>query len=344
MSFNEKLKNAKKRKNDEFYTRIIDIEKEISAYVKFNPNVFAGKTILLPCDDPEWSNFVKYFIENFNDFKLGKLICTSYSGNSPAEQNTRKGKVFILSSKTEADMVKQSNIIKWEYLNSDGDFRNDEITKFRDESDIIITNPPFSLFRDFLSWITEADKKFIIIGNKNCVTYKEVFPLVKNNLMWSGFTKWSGGMWFETKNNDDVDKVIDGINMKNISSIWLTNIEHGSRYNTISLSSMNEILYSSKTKKINSKDSYNQYDNYNAIEISFTKFIPSDYNGIMGVPISFLDKYCPRQFEIIGATESEGKGFSNGLWDETSKIAQPLIQGKKLYKRIFIKHKREIAV
>lgn len=338
MSLNEKLETAKKKKNDEFYTRFTDIEKEISAYITYNPNVFTGKTILLPCDDPDWSNFVKYFIKNFNAFGLKKLICTSYSGKI-----NKKGKILVVSSIKDIEAINNKKL-KWDYLNGNGDFRSDEIKKFRDEADVVITNPPFSLFRSFLPWITEANKDFIIIGNKNCVTYKEVFPLIKNNLIWSGFTRWSGGMWFETQDTNDVDKVINGINMKNISSIWLTNIEHRLRYDPIPLVSMNENIHYAETKKTNHKNSYVQYDNYSAIEISYTKLIPSDYNGIMGVPISFLDKYCPKQFEIVGATESEGKGFSNGIWGEDSKVSQPLIQGKKIYKRIFIKHREQVAV
>jgi hypothetical protein len=163
--------------------------------------------------------------------------------------------------------------------------------------------------------------------------------LFKNNKVWSGRTEWSGGMWFETKYKDDVDKVVDGIDMKNVASIWITNMEHGRRHQPLPLMTMADNLKFSKHKEIRGKESYEKYDNYNAIEVPYTDAIPRDYDGVMGVPISFLDKYCPEQFEIVGATESEGKGFSNGLWDDKSAISQPLVNGKKQYKRLFIKRK-----
>jgi hypothetical protein len=224
-------------------------------------------------------------------------------------------------------------------LEGDGDFRSAEVTALRNEADVIVTNPPFSMFHEFLAWIIETEKQFLMICNKNCVTYKDVFPLFKNNKVWSGRTEWSGGMWFETKYKDDVDKVVDGIDMKNVASIWITNMEHGRRHQPLPLMTMADNLKFSKHKEIRGKESYEKYDNYNAIEVPYTDAIPRDYDGVMGVPISFLDKYCPEQFEIVGATESEGKGFSNGLWDDKSAISQPLVNGKKQYKRLFIKRK-----
>jgi hypothetical protein len=357
---NSNLASARKAKNDEFYTQYPDIEKEVTAYIEYNPNVFKGKTILLPCDDPEWSNFTKFFAQNFKRFGLKKLISTSFAAESKnfkteyqptlfekedpkfdKNKTTKNGKIFTLTRDKTGDGKVDVEDLEWSYLKGDGDFNSDEIKKLRDEADIIITNPPFSLFRDFLAWVVESKKQFVMIGNKNAVTYKEVFPLVKNNKLWSGRTEWSGGLWFETKNPDDVDKVINGINMKNVSSVWITNIDHGRRHEHIPLMTMEDNLKYSKHKEIKGKDSYDKYDNYDAIEIPFTDAIPSDYDGVMGVPISFLDKYSPEQFEIVGATESEGKGFSNGLWDETSKVAQPLINGERVYKRIFIKHKKK---
>jgi len=355
---NSNLTNAKNAKNDEFYTQYHDIEKEINAYLDFNPDVFRGKTLLLPCDDPEWSNFTKFFAQNFERFGLKKLISTSYAAesknykipyqptlfevNDPQydEVKTSKyGKIFTLTHDKSGDGKVDVNDLEWHYLEGDGDFKSNEIRKLRNEADIIITNPPFSLFRDFLAWIVEGDKQFVIIGNMNAITYKEVFPLIKENKLWSGRTEWSGGMWFETKNQDDVDKVIAGLSMKNVSSMWLTNIDHGRRHQPLPLMPMADNLKYSKHKEIKGKESYDRYDNYDAIEVPFTDAIPGDYNGVMGVPISFLDKYSPEQFEIVGATESEGKGFSNGLWDETSKISQPLVRNERVYKRIFIKHK-----
>lgn len=355
---NVKLSDAKKAKNDEFYTQYNDIQAEVNAYIEYNPNVFRDKTILLPCDDPEWSNFTKFFAQNFDRFGLKKLISTSYAlesknykfapqlslfeTNSPQfdlKKNDTHGKIFTLTH----DKDKTGNIdlddLEWNYLQGDGDFRSKEIKKLRNEADIIITNPPFSLYRKFIEWIFETDKNFLILGNKNSVTYKDIFQKIKSNKMWSGKTSWSGGLWFETKNPDDVDKVINGINMKNVASVWFTNLDHGRRHQPLSLMSMEDNLKFSKHKEIRGKEFYDRYDNYNAIEVPFTDAIPSDYDGVMGVPISFLEKYSPEQFEIVGATESEGKGFSEGLWDETSCVAQALVDGKRVYKRLFIKNK-----
>ena len=351
------LTDAKKAKNDEFYTQYEDIQREVNAYLEYNPDVFRGKTVLLPCDDPEWSNFTKFFAQNFENFGLKKLISTSYAFESKnfkgdfqisifeevspefdPDKTRTKGKIFTLTRDSNRSGRIDIDDLEWHYLDGDGDFRSDEVRALRDEADIIITNPPFSLFREFLAWIMEADKKFLIIGNKNCVTYKEVFPLIQQNKIWSGKTSWGGGLWFETRNKDDVDKVIDGINMKNVSAVWFTNLDHGKRHQPLSLMTMADNLKFSKHKEIK-ENGYPQYDNYDAIEVPYSDAIPCDYEGAMGVPISFLDKYCPEQFEIIGCTESEGKGFSNGLWNAESKIAQPLINGNKVYKRLFVRRK-----
>ena len=319
---NRNLSKAKNAKNDEFYTQYHDIEKEISAYIEYNPDVFKGKTILLPCDDPEWSNFTKYFAQNFERLGLKKLISTSYAPESKLyntsyqvslfeesapqydkKKTTKHGKIFTLTHDKSGDGKIDVDDLDWNYLEGDGDFNSNEVKKLRDEADIIITNPPFSLFRDFLAWVMEAEKLFVFVGNKNCVTYKEVFPLIKENKLWSGRTEWSGGMWFETKNLDDVDKVINGISMKNVSSMWITNIDHGRRHQPIPLMSMAENL--KFNKKMEGKKAYDKYDNYDAIEVPFTNAIPSDYDGVMGVPISFLDKYSPEQFEILGMCENK---------------------------------------
>ncbi|SMN10979.1 Modification methylase EcoRI [uncultured Candidatus Thioglobus sp.] len=204
--------------------------------------------------------------------------------------------------------------------------------------DIIITNPPFSLFREFLAWLMKYDKQFLMIGNMNAVTYKEVFPFIKNNRLWLGNGFNSGNAYFQTPVAKEyaggVYNPETGL-VKFRNCIWFTNIEHGRRHELLTLMTMADNL------KFNNKiDSYPKYDNYDAIEVSYTKAIPSDYKGVMGVPISFMDKYCPEQFEILGATESEGKGFSNGLWSEKSKVSQPLVNQKRVYKRIFIKNKQ----
>ena len=319
---NKNLHSAKTAKNDEFYTQYHDIEKEISAYLEYNPNVFRGKTVLLPCDDPEWSNFTKFFAQNFERFGLKKLISTSYAPDSknyksdyqpslfekkdPQYDNKKtlkNGKIFTLKGDKTGDGKIDVNDLEWSYLKGDGDFRSEEIKKLRNESDIIITNPPFSLFREFLAWLFDTEKKFVMIGNKNIVTYKEVFPLIKDNKMWSGRTGWGGGLWFETKNPDDVDRVIDGVNMKNVSSAWFTNIDHGRRHQLIPLMTISDNLKYSKHKEIKGKKNYDRYDNYDAIDVPFTDAIPSDYDGVMAVPITFLDKYSPEQFEILGITQ-----------------------------------------
>lgn len=242
------------------------------------------------------------------------------------------------------------NDLQWQYLDGDGDFRSDEVKKLRDEADIIITNPPFSLFREFLAWIMEANKQFSIIGNINAITYKETFPYLKNNAIWLGPSIVSGDREFMIPNyivdphkfTGEVRKDINGNDVyyqRVVGVRWFTNLEHGRRYQSLPLMTMEQNLKFSKHKEIRGKDHYERYDNYDAIEVPYVDAIPSDYDGVMGVPISFLDKYCPEQFHIIGATESEGRGFSHGLWDESSNISQPMVNEKKVYKRIFIRRK-----
>lgn len=357
---NHNLTKAKNAKNDEFYTQYHDIEKEINAYLDYNPNLFQNKTVLLPCDDPEWSNFTKFFAQNFERFQLKKLISTSYAHQSKNYQSTyaptlfelndpqydaskteRNGKIFTLCKDTSGDGKIDVDDLQWQYLQGDGDFRSPEIVALRNQADIIITNPPFSLFREFLQWIVAANKKFVMIGNMNAITYKEVFPLIKDNKIWLGNGFHAGNAYFSsplTKNySNGVFDPNSGL-VKFRNCCWFTNIEHGRRHQALRLMTLEENIKFSKHKEIRGIG-YQSYDNYEAIEVPFTTAIPSDYPGVMGVPISFLDKYCPEQFEIVGATESEGKGFSNGIWDLHSKISQPLVNSLRVYKRIFIKHK-----
>ena len=201
---NANLTKAKTAKNDEFYTQYADIQKEINAYLDYNPDVFRDKTILLPCDDPEWSNFTKFFAQNFENFGLKKLISTSYAVESKkikswqptlfetaspyydADKSRTNGKIFVLERDVTGDNRIDINDLEWQYLKGDGDFRSKEVTKLRDEADIIITNPPFSLFREFVAWLMDSEKQFIIIGNQNAITYKEIFPLIKENKIWLG--------------------------------------------------------------------------------------------------------------------------------------------------------------
>jgi hypothetical protein len=326
---NENLGAAKKAKNDEFYTQYADIEKEMNAYLEYNPDVFRDKTILLPCDDPEWSNFTKYFAQNFETFGLKKLISTSYAPNSkprdipyqPAlfelederfdEVKTQaNGKIFSLTLDTSGDNRIDVDDLEWSYLDGDGDFRSDEVTQLRDEADIIITNPPFSLFREFLSWIVAGNKLFSIIGNMNAITYKEAFPLIKNNGMWLGATNFNVGMYFEVPdswNYSDSYKFERERNGKKVSRVpgvcWYANIEHGKRHLPLPLMAMADNIRFSKHSEVKGSE-YQTYENFDAIEVPFTDAIPSDYEGVMGVPISFLDKYNPDQFEILGNGQS----------------------------------------
>lgn len=366
---NDNLHEAKRNKNDEFYTQYCDIEREMNAYVEYNPDVFRGKVILCPCDDPAWSNFTKYFAQNFSAFGLRKLICTSYAGglheeteyekNSPqynAELSKTHGKLFILEEDLTSDGIASFEDFKWTYLEGDGDFRSDEVKALRDESDYIITNPPFSLFREFLAWIMEGEKKFIIIGNINVITYKETFPLIKENEMWLGCSISSGDRKFNVPNDYPLKAAGCGIDSNGQKFIrvkgvrWFSNVDHGKRHQPMILMTMEENLRHSKHKEI-IENGYIKYDNYNAIEIPYTDAIPSDYNEEMGVPITFLDKYCPEQFEILGAfigcpkeeMENRCHVFSNDTpYIEKSTGEEkiwngPTVNKQKKYARIIIK-------
>ncbi len=355
---NTHLTQAKSAKNDEFYTQYHYIEKEVNAYIEYNPDVFEDKIIFLPCDDPEWSNFTKYFAQNFEKLKLKKLISTSYALESKKykggyqttlfekrspkfdKQKTRiKGKIFTLTKDKTGDNRIDINDLDWQYLEGDGDFRSKEVKKLRDESDIIITNPPFSLFREFLAWIVNAKKQFLIIGTMNAVTCKEVFPLIKQDQMWLGATGNGSDMVFGVPDGaeiaeDDRQKAARlgyvGNYTRLGNSCWFTNFDHGRRHQPLPLMTMADNL--KFNKKMKDRTSYDKYDNYDALEVSFTDAIPSDYKGVMGVPISFLDKHNPKQFEIVGIDRyvddnpNYGKRFT--------------INNNEIYARILIKHKK----
>lgn len=370
---NSNLSKAKSAKNDEFYTQYQDIEKEIMAYLDFDPNTFAGKTILLPCDDPEWSNFTKFFAQNFERLQLKKLISTSYAPESKSvktnyqptlfetkapqfDQNKTSvnGKIFTLTHDKTKDGKIDVNDLEWTYLKGDGDFKSEEIKKLRDEADIIITNPPFSLFREFLNWITEADKQFVIVGSMNAITYKEVFTSIKQNKIWLGLKSTSKAMYFKTSDKEYAKRVSserpEGSWWRNIedevhiginNSCWYTNLDHGKRHQPMALMTYEDNLKFSKHKEIKEKG-YIEYDNYNAIEVSFTDAIPSNYDGVMGVPISFLDKYSPEQFEIVGSDTDVKAGKLPELvkanWN--GKIDRGYVNGNRIYSRILIRHKK----
>ena len=297
MAKSDNLRSAKKAKNDEIYTQYPDIQTEINAYLDYNADLFKNKTVLCPCDDPEWSNFTKFFTQNFQRFGLKKFISTSYNPGA-------MGKIFWLDRDVNGDGKIDINDLQWDWLAGDGDFRSTEVTNIRDQADFIITNPPFSLFREFIDWIWKGPGlHYLLISNKNAITYKEIFPKIKDNLMWSGAKPWSN-FEFETPEIDDKgDKI-----KKSVPAIWLTNIEHGRRHQPLQLMTITENLRLSKHGSIKGKtfeEAYPKYDNYDAIEVSFTDAIPKDYEGVMGVPVSFFDKFCPDQFEILGMCENE---------------------------------------
>ena len=259
---NTNLANAKTAKNDEFYTQYHDIQTEINAYLDYNPDVFRGKTVLLPCDDPEWSNFTKFFAQNFELLGLKKLISTSYPPESKKYKNYQPtlfetsqpyfdddkskthGKIFVLDHDANANGRIDHDDLQWQYLDSDGDFRSNEICKLRDEADIIVTNPPFSLFREFVSWIMDAGKQFLIIGNMNAITYRDIFALIKNNLAWLGATGFVSDMVFGVPEGTIV-KESDKAKAERLgyignytrlgNSCWFTNIDHGRRHQPIKL-------------------------------------------------------------------------------------------------------------
>lgn len=330
---NDKLHRAKTQKNDEFYTQYSDIQKEVNAYLEYNPNVFKDKVILLPCDDPEWSNFTKFFAQNFERFGLKKLISTSYAHESKGfkgtyqlslfesespkfdiEKTKTHGKLFILDKDENKSGKIDINDLEWEYLEGDGDFRSDEVKKLRDEADIIITNPPFSLFREFIDWILEAQKKFLTIGNLNAITYKEIFPLLKDNSIWLGATTFNGGATFfmgspelydpKKMSNPKHAYIKDNVLYWRVNGVrWFTNLDHGRRHQPLQLMTMEDNIKYSKHKEVRGKE-YEKYLNYEVLEVPFTDAIPSNYTGHMGVPVSFMEKYNPEQFIIVGCADA----------------------------------------
>ena len=316
---NSDLSKAKAAKKDAFYTSWADIEREMNAYLEYNPDVFRDKTLLLPCDDPEWSNFTKYFALHFSEFGLKKLISTSYAldDNAPRGYETptlfnfdddvpeQRGRVFTLEAKDlSGDGRVDIDDLTWDYLEGDGDFRSPEVTALRNDADMVITNGPFSLFRDFVAWLVEGGVQFSIIGNVNAITYKEIFPLIKANRLWLGPTITSGDREFRVPESYPLKAAgfridEDGNKFIRVKGVrWFTNIEHGRRHEPLSLMTMEDNLRFSRHKTLR-ENGYLKYDNYDAIEVPFVDAIPSDYVEAMGVPITFLDKYNPDQFEII---------------------------------------------
>ncbi len=318
MAKNENLHKAKDAKKDEFYTQYEDIQNELNHYEQH----FKGKTVLCNCDDPFESNFCKFFLRNFNYLGLKRLICTSYS-TSPVigqqltlfdwmDEPVVQGTGYVMDirevpmangrgvSDADIDALLKSKKRGVKKLKGDGDFRSEECIEYLKQSDIVVTNPPFSLFREYVAQLMEYGKKFLIIGNKNAITYKEIFPLIKDNQMWVGYRGFSGGMWFYSDYEGRTEKIVDGEKLINVPSIWFTNLDHNKRHEEL-------ILYK---HYYGNEEEYPRYANYDAIEVSKVSDIPCDYYEEIGVPITYLDKHNPDQFEIVGASRWLGKPMS----------------------------------
>jgi hypothetical protein len=314
---NRKLGAARNARQDEFYTQLSDIENELKHYRTH----LRGKTILCNCDDPYESNFFKFFALNFNALGLGRLIATSYfkspiaggylplldieglkpEGKEPyaieinevPDQN-RDGATDL----TDVEYLLRHDANTSKTLTGDGiyapgDFRSAECVEYLQQADVVVTNPPFSLFREYVAQLIEHEKQFLIIANKNAVTYKEIFPLIKQNKLWTGVRPFSGGMWFISDYTGKYERIVHGVKQINVPAIWLTNMDNPKRHELIPLF------------KRYTPEEYPSYDNYDAIEVGKTNEIPVDWGGAMGVPITFLDKYNPDQFEILGITDRD---------------------------------------
>lgn len=317
---NANLIKAKKSKNDEFYTQLSDIERELQHYTAH----FKDKVVYCNCDDPRISNFFKYFAINFKDLGIKKLISTHYNKGGSSY------KLEVVEDINNDGKIDLDDAVKTD-LKGDGDFRSEECIKILKEADIVVTNPPFSLFREYVAQLVDYEKKFIIIGNKNAITYKEIFPLIKENKMWVGVTPMGADMLFDLtpeyaqkivaeKKSGSSYRMVDGVPKGRAQACWFTNLEHKKRHEKL-------ILW-----KTYMPEEYPHYDNYDAVNVNKVADIPIDFDGAMGVPITFIDKYSPEQFEIIGQmATTKVDEFNYGY---------PYIDGKKKYARILIKNKR----
>lgn len=316
MAANSNLHAAKAAKNDEFYTRYEDINAEINTLEHGYRPHFKDAVVYCNCDDPEWSNFWKFFKDRFQAFGLKKLISTHYEKDGSSS--------YML----EFDGAK---VTKAE-LEGNGDFRSEECIELLKQADIVVTNPPFSLFREYVAQLMEYGKKFIIIGSKNIITYKEIFPLLKDNEMWVGAKPMSGSLWFQTPEgfSSKFTKVADDEALTPIPCCWFTNLDIPKRHEPMKLG---QCYYGYEER-------YPKYNNYDAINVDKTAEIPGDYDGVMGVPITFMDKFCPEQFEIIGMAEDNGRGYSGELAKWDGKNPHCVINGKNKFKRIFIRRKK----
>lgn len=384
---NSNLTSAKKAKNDEFYTQFADIQKEIEAYLEYDENTFRDKVVYCNCDDPFESNFFRYFVLNFKRLGLKRLITTSYKPSPMA--NTQIGlfgddvsippakgrpkitaNKFIIndvgdtdgdgsfSLKDVAEQLKANKNNEWQPLEGDGDFRSDECVELLKQSDIVVTNPPFSLFREYVAQLVEYDKKFMVIGNLNAITYKEIFPLIKNTKLWLGATNFNNGMYFKVPQDFvyastyKFERELNGEKVNRVPGVcWFTNLDHGRRHQPLALMTMADNEKFNK-KVIKSETAYKKYDNYDAIEVSYTDAIPSDYSDVMGVPITFLDKFSPEQFEIVWL--AAGNSYANMPKDTLREVSfipnvagsegagqgVGVVEGKKVYARVLIRHRK----
>ena len=342
-SLNRNLHKANREKKDEFYTQIVDIENELKHY----KDQFRGKIVFCNCDDPYESNFFKYFANNFNYLGLKKLITTSYVTSPIVGSQLPLFEVEGLKKddkqplKVEINEVPDSNndgavdlsdvryLLKHDKnvaasLKDNGDFRSDECIALLKEADIVVTNPPFSLFREYVVQLVEHNKKFLILGNQNAITYKEIFKFIKEDKLWLGYDN-GGTKWFQVPVDYDIPtesrkKIVNGVKYFSMGSVmWFTNLDTTKRHAELTL-----------YKKYNSEE-YPKYDNYDAIEVSKVSEIPIDYDGIIGIPITFLDKYTPDQFEIIGSNRGVGQD-PKGVYGRSS-----YLNSKETFKRLFIR-------
>lgn len=325
---NTNLHDAQRKKKDEFYTQLADIENELRHYKKH----FRGKIVYCNCDDPRVSNFFHYFSYNFQHLGLKKLITTCYRNQQRdlfSQHDREKAIMLEYDGFRDGEPVPRAEDIGIAHLQEDGDFRSGECIELLKQADIVVTNPPFSLFRKYVAQLVEYEKKFLIIGPWNAVTYKEIFPLIKANRLWLGFGFNAGNAYFSIPpgSNEFSSNVYDEktglVKFRNVT--WFTNLEHKKRHEEL-------ILYKRYTP-----EDYPTYDNYDAIEVGTTVEIPMDYSGVMGVPITFLDKYNPSQFEIIWTTDRGGDGMLESLKKPHTRYDAPVIKDKGIYKRILIR-------
>ncbi len=333
---NRNLHQAKSAKKDEFYTQLPDIERELKHYKQH----FKGKVVYCNCDDPRVSNFFHYFSFNFEKLRLKKLIATCYK-NQDMDLFSRNDSEQAIYLEYDGDKNKNnepdSEEIGIKHMKGDGDFRSDECIELLKRADIVVTNPPFSLFREYVGQLVKYSKKFVIIGNKNAITYKEIFTLIQENKLWVGNTPMSTDLLFDVpeefaqglisdKKEGSGYKIINGVVKGRAQAIWFTNLDISKRHENL-------ILY-----KTYSPEEYPTYDNYDAIEVSKTKDIPKDYDGAMGVPITFLDKYNPDQFEIMGSSRTLGRPMSETAEKGTYTQGGPrfyLDNGNGTYQRMY---------